>query len=69
MRALSLVNGNSRVRLSVIEALISALNSGGAPPLDGRDKDIDLLSQLADALAGQYKGQSAPYISQSGLKV
>ncbi len=48
VRTLSLVNGNSKVRLSVVEALVNILNSGTSPYLGERYE----LRQLANILAG-----------------
>ncbi len=53
VRTLSLVNGNSRVRLSVVEAFINVLNCGTTPQLRGASYDRDVLQQLANSLAGE----------------
>lgn len=54
VRTLSLVNGNSRVRLSVVEAFVNVLNSGTTPPqVRGASYDKEVLHQLADTLAGE----------------
>ncbi len=52
VRALSLVNGNSKVRLSIVEALINALNREKGLQLKAVAFDRSLLRQLADSLAG-----------------
>ena len=53
VRTLSLVNGNSRVRLSIVDALINALNDIKHIQLTANPIDRFVLRQLADAMAGE----------------
>jgi histidine ammonia-lyase len=69
VRLLSLVNGSSRVRLSVVNGLVCALNEGPLPKLPAASIDQAAHSQLADALAGTERRAMRKYHAITSLHV